>query len=61
MGFGIGRGGGLYWASGERTGGVAGVGLHLAVAGKDVGLEIQTARGTQYFQEVFNLSFCVAR
>jgi hypothetical protein len=33
----------------------------LAVAGKDVGLEIQAARGTQYFQEVFYLSFCVAR
>src|SRR3977135_3012732 len=51
------------WDGGRagRTGVVAGLGLHLAVAGKDVGLEIQTARGTQYFQEVFYLSFCVAR
>jgi hypothetical protein len=35
--------------------------LHLAVAGKDVGLEIQTARRAQYFQEAFYLSFCMAR
>ena len=42
----IGRGGDLGWNSRRCTGGVAGAGLHLAVAGKDVGLQVQTACGT---------------
>jgi hypothetical protein len=33
----------------------------LAVAGKDFGLEIQTACGAQHFQEIFDLSCCLAR
>ena len=38
--------GGLGGDSGGRTCGFAGVGLHLAVAGKDVGLKVQTACGS---------------
>jgi hypothetical protein len=41
----LGRGEGVRWDSRRLTGWDAGGGLHLAVAGKDVGLEIQTACG----------------
>jgi len=41
--------------------GVAGGRLHLAVAGKNVGLKIQTAGGGEGLEEVRNLFFCVTR
>ena|ERR1700678_905463 len=55
------RGGNLGCGSRRLTGGVAGVGLHLAVAGKDVRLQVQTACGTEYYQEVCYFLCRVAR
>jgi hypothetical protein len=41
--------------------GAAGGRLHLAVAGKDVGLKVQTANRGEGLEKVCNLFFCVAR
>ncbi len=52
------------WIGGGRLGctcGLAGVGLHLAVAGKDVRLQVQAAWFVQNLQEVCDLSCGLAR